>query len=249
MPHKAKKKRNAETPKSSAPTPDTRPGAEVARFPAVALVGRPNVGKSSIFNALLDKEVSITDKTAGTTRDRVLHPIVLNGKACDLVDTGGIGIVDRQDLSNLVEDQILAGVQTAHVLVLVVDAKEGLTPSDQHIARRLRQTGRPVVVAVNKSEGKEAGLTVGEFSALGFDFVATSALHRIGLDELGEAVSRLLPEAAKVEEDWDDLPKLAMVGRRNVGKSSFLNILAREERTIVSDVPGTTRDAVDLLMQ
>lgn len=227
----------------------SRPGPEVPRFPAVALVGRPNVGKSSLFNALLAKEVSITDKTAGTTRDRVLHPVVLNGKACDLVDTGGIGIVDRQDLSDLVENQILAGVQTAHVLVLVVDAKEGLTPPDQHIARRLRQMGRPVVVAANKSEGKEAGLTVGEFSALGFDVVGTSALHRIGLDELSEAIARQLPEAAKEEEDWDELPKLAMVGRRNVGKSSFLNTLAREERTIVSDVPGTTRDAVDLLLQ
>jgi len=249
----AKKKRSKEKVKKEpgvAPPSSNRPGAEIPRFPAVALVGRPNVGKSSLFNALLGKEVSITDKTAGTTRDRVLHPVQLAGKACDLVDTGGIGIVDRQDLSNLVEDQILAGVQTAHVLVLVVDARAGLTPPDQRIARRLRQTGRPIVVAANKSEGKQASLSVGEFAALGFDpVVATSAAHRLGLDELAEAVANLLPEAAKMNEDWDALPKLAMIGRRNVGKSSFVNALARQDRTIVSDVPGTTRDAVDLLLQ
>ena len=243
-----KKKATVET-RPAAPT-SNRPGADAPRFPAVALVGRPNVGKSSIFNALLGREVSITDKTAGTTRDRVLHPVQLAGKACDLVDTGGIGIVDRQDLSDLVEDQILAGVQTAHVLVLVVDCKEGLTPADRHIASRLRRTGRPIVVAANKSEGREASLTVGEFASLGFDpVVPTSALHRLGLDELSEAVSELLPEAAKTDEDWDDLPRLAMIGRRNVGKSSFVNSLARQERTIVSDVAGTTRDAVDLLLQ
>jgi len=228
----------------------SRPGLIEHLMPAVALVGRPNVGKSSLFNALLHQEVAITDARAGTTRDRVLHPVRLEGKPCDLVDTGGIGIVDRGDLGELVEQQIQAAVASADVLVLVVDAKEGLTPQDRDIARRLRGLNRPVLVAANKSEGREAALTVGEFSALGLEpVVPTSAVHRKGLADLEEAIAARLPEAATPAASGEEFPKLAVIGRRNVGKSSFVNALARQERTIVSDVPGTTRDAVDLLME
>ncbi|MCZ7644500.1 MAG: ribosome biogenesis GTPase Der [Planctomycetota bacterium] len=228
-----------------------KPGLLERLYPTVALVGRPNVGKSSLFNALLKEEISITDARAGTTRDRVLHPIRLMGKPCDLLDTGGIGIVDEQDLSALVERQIDAAVAAATILAFVVDAKEGLTPLDRHVAERLRALGRPLVVVANKAEGKEAALSVGEFSALGFEpVVATSALHRQGLDVLEEALAEHLPESAGAEglADWEGLPKIAIVGRRNVGKSSFVNALARSERTIVSDVAGTTRDSVDLLL-
>jgi len=232
------------------PTPtDARPGLLGQHFPAVALVGRPNVGKSSLFNALLKNEISITDARAGTTRDRVLHPINFEGRACDLVDTGGIGIVDRQDLSDLVEKQIEAAIVSASIFVLVVDAKEGLTPVDRQIAARLRKLGRPMVVAANKSEGREAGMLVGEFAALGIQpVVPVSALHRMGLDVLSEAIAPHLPEGAEQAPDYEGIPKLAVVGRRNVGKSSFVNALAKQERAIVSDVAGTTRDAVDLLM-
>ena len=227
-----------------------KPGMLEHLYPTVALVGRPNVGKSSLFNALLRKEVSITDARAGTTRDRVLHPVIFSGKPCDLLDTGGIGIVDKQNLSGLVELQIDAALAAATIFALVVDAKEGLTPMDRKVAARLRTLDRPVVVVANKSEGREAALTVAEFSALGFNpVVATSAAHRLGLEDLEAALAQHIPAADAEALDWEGLPKSAVVGRRNVGKSSFVNALARQERAIVSDIPGTTRDAVDLLME
>ncbi|MCK6471055.1 MAG: ribosome biogenesis GTPase Der [Planctomycetes bacterium] len=238
------------SPESSAPRKGAAPGLLDPKFPTVALVGRPNVGKSSLFNALLKEEISITDARAGTTRDRVLHPIRFAGRPCDLLDTGGIGIVDQQDLSELIEAQIDAAVATATVLALVVDAKEGLTPPDRKIAERLRMLGRPVVVVANKAEGREAAMTVGEFSALGFEpVISTSALHRLGLEDLEHALAAHLPESDEGFEDWAGWPKIAVVGRRNVGKSTFVNALTRQQRTIVSDVAGTTRDAVDLPLQ
>ncbi|MCY3022917.1 MAG: ribosome biogenesis GTPase Der [Planctomycetota bacterium] len=232
-----------------------KPGAVRSLYPTVALVGRPNVGKSSLFNALLKREIAITDGRPGTTRDRVLHPVVFEGKPCDLMDTGGLGVVDRRDLSAAIEDQIQKAVHAATVLVLVVDCQEGLTPMDREVAARLRQLNRPLLVAANKSEGKTAQLTVGEFSALGIEpIVATSAVHRLGLDDLEEAIAAHLPAPADAAADgdaqtWENLPRLAVVGRRNVGKSSFCNALAREDRTIVSPVPGTTRDSVDVLVE
>jgi GTP-binding protein len=239
-----------ERPPAAKDAPPSRPGAVPALWPAVALIGRPNVGKSSLFNALLKREVSITDARAGTTRDRVLHPLVVNGRACDLVDTGGIGIVDEADLSAHIEQQIERAMAAATILVLVTDAKEGLAPLDREIARRLRKLGRPVLVAANKSEGTEAGLTVGEFAALGFpNVIPVSALHRRGLDQLEESLAGLLPQAGPPAPDWEHLPKFAVAGRRNVGKSTFVNALARQERTIVSDCPGTTRDSVDVLLE
>jgi len=227
-----------------------KPGQVEHLFPTVALVGRPNVGKSSLFNALLRQEISITDARAGTTRDRVLHPVSFEGKSCDLLDTGGIGIVDKQDLSALVESQIQAALANATVLALVVDSKEGLTPLDRQIAQRLHALGRPVVVVANKSEGREAALTVGEFAELGFEeVIATSAVHRRGLDDLSEALARHLTVSEEPLANAELLPKVAVVGRRNVGKSSFINALVRSERTIVSDIAGTTRDSIDVLME
>ena len=246
---------------------DQRPGAPPSLYPTVALVGRPNVGKSSLFNALLKREIAITDARAGTTRDRILHPVVVGGRPCDLLDTGGIGGVDKQALSAEIEAQIQKAVHAATVLALVVDAQEGLMPLDREIAARLRGLNCPIVVVANKSEGKEAKVTLAEFSELGIEpVVATSASHRLGLDDLEEAVAAHLPEPLTLPsppggeggvrgaapEDvavWEGLPRLAVVGRRNVGKSTFCNALAREERTIVSPAPGTTRDSVDILIE
>lgn len=221
-----------------------------SEYPAVALVGRPNVGKSSLFNALLKREIAITDARAGTTRDRVLHPITIEGKPCDLIDTGGIGIIDKQQLSAEIEAQIQKATHTATVLVLVVDAKEGLTPLDRQVAARLRKLNRPLILVANKTEGKAAQITINEFAALGIQpIVSTSAVHRLGLDDLEEAIAARVPKVAEQAGAWDDLPSIAVLGRRNVGKSSFCNVLAREERTIVSPIPGTTRDSVDLLLE
>ena len=240
-----------EEPRVSVPNKDgQKPGSYHDLYPTVALVGRPNVGKSSIFNALLRQEISITDARAGTTRDRVLHPIIIQEKPCDLMDTGGIGIIDKQALSEEIEQQIQKAIHAATVIVQVVDAKEGVTPLDREVAMRLRRIGRPLLLVANKSEGKEAQLTVAEFSELGIHpIVATSAAHRLGLDDLEEAIAPHIPLIQEREDEWDNLPRVAVVGRRNVGKSSFCNALAREERTIVSPVAGTTRDAVDMLLE
>jgi GTP-binding protein len=234
------------------PMPDQRPGAVPSLYPTVALVGRPNVGKSSIFNALLKHEISITDARAGTTRDRVLHPAVFMEKPCDLMDTGGIGVHDKQGLEADIDEQIQKALHAATILVHVVDAKEGLTPLDRQVAARLRKLGRPMILAVNKTEGIQAGLTTAEFTALGIEpVIAVSAVHRRGLDDLEEAIAVHLPASPDGEapSSSEELPRLAVVGRRNVGKSSFVNALAREERAIVSPIPGTTRDSVDVLLE
>ena len=227
-----------------------RPGLVEGIYPAVALVGRPNVGKSSLFNALLKREVSITDARAGTTRDRILHPVVFEGKPCDLMDTGGIGIIDKQNLSAEIEEQIQKAMHAATILALVVDAQEGLTPLDRQVAARLRKLNRPMLLVVNKTEGKRAQLAIAEFSALGIEpVVPVAAAHRLGLDDLAEAIAARLPLVEERGANWANLPRLAVVGRRNVGKSCFCNALAREDRTIVSPVPGTTRDSIDMLLE
>jgi GTP-binding protein len=227
-----------------------KPGMIAGMYPTIALVGRPNVGKSSLFNALLKREISITDGRAGTTRDRVLHPIVVHDKPCDLMDTGGIGIIDKQDLSKEIETQIQKAIHAATVLVMVVDAQEGLTPLDLDVAARLRKLNRPMILAANKIEGKEAKLTISEFSELGIEpIIATSAIHRLGLDDLEDAISGHITQVEERGSEWKDIPRLAVVGRRNVGKSSFCNALADEERTIVSPIKGTTRDAIDVLLE
>ena len=227
-----------------------RPGMVSSMYPTVALVGRPNVGKSSLFNALLKREISITDARAGTTRDRILHPIVINEKPCDLMDTGGIGIVDSQDLSKDVEQQIEKAIVAATVLAFVVDAQEGLTPLDREVAAKLRKLNRPMICVANKTEGKNAKLLINEFAELGIEpIVATSAVHRIGLDDLEDAIAAHVPSVDERQDEWESIPRLAVVGRRNVGKSSFCNALAKEERTIVSPIAGTTRDAVDMILE
>jgi len=247
---KQEPKPKGKTQKRRAERTATGPGAIQTGYPTVALVGRPNVGKSSIFNALLKQELSITDARAGTTRDRVLHPIVINEKPCDLMDTGGIGIVDKHQLGAEIEAQIQKAIHAATILVHVVDAQEGLTPLDREVAARLRTLNRPTIMVANKIEGKEAKITLSEFSELGIEpIIPVSALHRLGLDDLEDAIAALVPAASERDVKWEDLPRIAVVGRRNVGKSSFCNALARQERTIVSAIPGTTRDSVDVLLE
>lgn len=227
-------------------------------FPAVALVGRPNVGKSSLFNALLRREISITDARPGTTRDNVLHPLEVGGKPCDLVDTGGIGGEgysgggDGVLPPDLIKTRINAALATADVLIFVVDAQDGLTTADRAIAAQLRRLNRPLLLVANKTESQKAQDNIVEFDELGLGAaVGTSAAHRLGLDDLENALAALLPApvAGDTETDWESIPRLAVIGRRNVGKSSFVNRISGKEQTIVSTVPGTTRDAVDVLVE
>jgi len=217
-------------------------------LPVVSIVGRPNVGKSSLLNALIGRRQAIVDDMAGVTRDRVAARAELGGRWVELVDTGGIGLVDKQSLEEHVEAQIQQAIEISDALIFVTDARDGLTPIDKEIAKALRGFEVPILLAVNKTESKKAEATVPEFSELGFEPLAISALEKVGLGELTDRLVSQLPESDD-EEPGEPILKVAIVGRVNVGKSTFLNWLAGGERAIVSELPGTTRDAVDLYVE
>jgi GTP-binding protein len=220
----------------------------------VVIVGRPNVGKSSLFNWLVEKRIAIEDPTAGVTRDRLVQRIVLEGRPIDLVDTGGMGFDDPDGLTAEIDRQIEAGISEADVVLLVADVRSGLVPADRLVADRVRRTAAPVVLVANKADDSKFDLDAREFDCLGFgDPLPVSVRQRRNRGELVEAIlERLPPSAAETAPEEaaapDDLPemKLAIVGRRNVGKSTFVNALAHEERVITSPVAGTTRDSVDV---
>lgn len=219
------------------------------RRPLVAIVGRPNVGKSSLFNRLLGERRAIVEPTAGVTRDRLAVPLVLTDldppRAVDLMDTGGIGIVDREDLAASVEVQVQTAIHAAEVVVFLVDAREGLQLLDQQVARHLRNAGKPVVLAANKCETPQAEATLGDFARLGYgEALPVSASEGSGISALCEALAPWLPVDAPLP--GAERLRVAVLGRRNVGKSSFVNAIVGEERMIVSEVQGTTRDAVDV---
>jgi GTP-binding protein len=220
----------------------------------VAIVGRPNVGKSTLLNRMVGSRVSIVEPTAGVTRDRVAVPgrIPTSGgeRWFEIVDTGGIGIVDRDDLGGQVERQVEIAVQAADLILFLVDVKDGLTPLDAEVAKRLRGLATPVLLCVNKCEGRAAAWGIDEFRRLGLGEgpFAISAQNGEGLRELYDRIGALLPapEEPSLEEPATPHMKLAVVGCRNAGKSTLVNALAGEERMIVSEIPGTTRDSVDV---
>jgi GTP-binding protein len=218
-------------------------------LPVIAIVGRPNVGKSTLLNAAAGRLISVVDPTEGVTRDRVGAPMVVGGRAFELVDTGGIGIVDVQDLSPLVEAQIRVALQAASVLIFVVDAKAGVTALDQRIARELHQLGKPLVFAANKAESMKVRQSLNEFERLGFGEPLTlSAQNKENVSTVIEAAVALLPEGGPSELP-EFVLEVAIVGRRNAGKSTLVNTLAGTERVIVSEKPGTTRDSIDVSIQ
>lgn len=216
-------------------------------LPMVAIVGRPNVGKSSLLNMLAGRRISIVDPTAGVTRDRIEVTLEHEGVYFDLVDTGGYGIVDRDDLGNLVEQQIRSAVEQAALILFVVDAREGLMPLDTTVADWLRKSQRPVILLANKVDAANTTVETADFHRLGFGApLLISALHRRGLPELKDQLASFLRPLSEGEIPAEPVMKLAIVGRRNVGKSTFINALAGQERVIVSEVAGTTRDAIDV---
>lgn len=218
-----------------------------AALPTVAIVGRPNVGKSSLLNCLADKKISIVDPMPGVTRDRVSAIISHKDVTMEIVDTGGIGLVDRDDLEEHVERQIEAAVSGANVILFVTDVREGVMPLDREVASRLRERSHeiPVFLVVNKVDTPQLADEIHEFHALGMGSpVPVSAVEHSGTEDLlDQVVQKLWPTG-----DVEIVPvmKLAVVGRQNVGKSTFVNAILHEERMIVSEVPGTTRDAVDV---
>ena len=223
--------------------------------PRVVIVGRPNVGKSTLLNRICNSRVSIVEPSAGVTRDRVTVRAVLETTAgerpIEVIDTGGVGIVDRDDLGPHVEEQIRAALLAADVVLFLVDAKSGVMPLDHEVARRLRGFEKPVLLICNKVEGEKAEWEVDAFRALGIrrEPISISAQNGTGVRDLYEIIEELLPPYDGAKVRIEPSLKLAIVGRRNAGKSTLVNALAREERAIVSEIPGTTRDALDIVVE
>ena len=216
-------------------------------LPIVAIVGRPNVGKSALFNWLAGKRISIVDPTAGVTRDRVSTVVESNERYFEMMDTGGMGIVDKDNLTADVEQQIQFAIDSAALVVFVVDIRDGVVPLDEEVASRLRTLGKPVVFVANKADTDKLATYGGEFPRLGYgDPILVSAEQKLGKEELfAEIVKKLPPDMGELPPG-DPALKIAIVGRRNVGKSTFINSLAESNRVIVSEVPGTTRDSIDV---
>ncbi len=215
-------------------------------LPIIAIVGRPNVGKSSLFNMLAGRRTAIVEPTAGVTRDRITTICDINEKYFELVDTGGHGIVDRDDLSDHVERQIEYAIQKADIVLFVVDAREGLMPLDRNTAELLRPFHDRVRLVANKVDEPHMSAQTGEFIKLGFgEPITVSAANGSGRWSLTELIEECLAHSGD-EIPADPIMKIAVVGKRNAGKSSFINALAGEDRVIVSEIPGTTRDSIDV---
>ncbi|MBI4878211.1 MAG: ribosome biogenesis GTPase Der [Planctomycetes bacterium] len=216
--------------------------------PVAVICGRPNVGKSSLFNAMLRRRVAIVDPTAGVTRDRVAARVERTSGAFLLVDTGGIGLFDDVALKDEVESQIEAALCSADLVLLVVDVRDGVLPADEAIARELRILGKPILLVVNKCDGAANERVLGPFYSLGLgEPRAVSALERFGVEALVEDILERLPCREEPQHEEGDAPiRLAVVGKVNSGKSTLVNLLVGEQRVIVSEMPGTTRDAVDV---
>ncbi len=215
--------------------------------PQVVIVGRPNVGKSSLYNWLANKRLAIVDDRAGVTRDRVTHLLYEREQFFELVDTGGMGFQDPDNLTQEIDEQIDVAIESADVLLFVVDTRAGLTPLDQDVARRLRYVDVPVICVANKTDAATLDSQADEFYKLGRGkLMKVSTRENRGKQELLDMILERLPQESLAEAPPDPVMKVAIVGRQNTGKSTFINSLARAQRMIVSEVPGTTRDSVDV---
>ncbi len=214
--------------------------------PQVAIVGRPNVGKSSLFNWLARRRLAIVDDYEGVTRDRMTTLVESNERFFELIDTGGMGVEDADDLTEDIRRQIELAINSADLVLLVVDVRAGLMPLDEMVAERLRGVEAPVIVVANKADSDHMDIHADEFHQLGRGkMMCVSSQQNRNREDLLELIVSCLPEAND-ELAQESQMKFAIVGRRNVGKSTFVNSLAEDERMIVSEVPGTTRDSVDV---
>lgn len=216
-------------------------------LPTVALVGRPNVGKSTLFNRLVGSKVSIIEDTPGVTRDRIYSEVSYKNYRFHLIDTGGID-VSQELFNDVIKIQAEIAIDEADIVVFIVDGKEGLTANDKIVRDMLRKSGKKVIVAINKTDSKESRDHLYDFYELGFDdYILISAEHNIGIYELLDMITSDFNQYEEKEEDTR--LKFSVIGRPNVGKSSLINALLNEERVIVSNNAGTTRDAIDTVMK
>ena len=227
---------------------DTIMPESAPRKRVVAIVGRPNVGKSALFNRLARRRIAIVHEESGVTRDRISCEVTWGEHRFELIDTGGVALQDRASAPNAIERgtraQVDVAIQDAAVVILVTDVTAGIVPMDEEVARLLHASGRPVFIAANKADRADQDAQAVDFESLGFRAFPTSAQHRRGMEALVEAVAEALPPVAQSAR----MPalKVAVVGRPNVGKSSYINRLLGQERLIVSDVAGTTRDSIEV---
>ena len=213
----------------------------------VAIVGRPNVGKSTVFNRMLEQRVSIVEDTPGVTRDRIYVDCQWLSKTYRLIDTGGIQI-DDVPFQKEINAQVEIAIEEADVIIFLTDGRSGMSDDDEYIARLLRASKKPVILAVNKIDDSTKLADIYEYYALGIgDPIAVSGVHGIGIGDLLDKVVELMPE--KSEEEYEGMVRFALIGRPNVGKSSLANAFLKQERVIVSDIEGTTRDAIDTVFE
>ena len=215
-------------------------------IPTVALVGRPNVGKSTLFNKIVGKKVAIIEDLPGVTRDRIYQEATYNNKRFYLVDTGGID-ASKMKFNDEIKMQAEIAIKDADIVVFIVDGKEGLTSNDLIVRDLLRKSNKKVIVAINKVDNKESMNHIYDFYELGFDtYIPISSIHNTGYIELMDEITKDFTEKEEIE---DTRLKFSIIGRPNVGKSSLMNALLNEERVVVSDVAGTTRDSIDSVLK
>lgn len=221
-------------------------------MPAVAIVGRPNVGKSALFNRLAGRKIAIVHDQPGVTRDRISAPSKATAVPCTIIDTGGIGGTIDDGFENLVTLEADIAMEAADLILFVVDAHAGLTPIDQGLARKLRKAAAPLILVINKADDRKHEASISDFAALGFkEMRFVSAEHGRNFPELCAAIDRVLAPLAADQQAEAEIAevagiKLSIVGKPNAGKSSLVNAILNDDRTIVSDIAGTTRDAIDL---
>jgi GTP-binding protein len=216
--------------------------------PLVAIIGRPNVGKSTLFNRILGARTAIVDDVPGVTRDRNYADTTYRGRRFRLVDTGGLDPSASEGMLALIRRQSQIAIAEADILILVMDGRAGLTPPDEEVIRLLRGTRKPVFVAINKLDTPKSDPLIADFYRLGQDrLYPLSAEHGLGVAELLDAIFPFLPESSDQDDD-QEMPRVAIIGRPNVGKSTLVNTLLGQERVVVSEEPGTTRDPIDSIV-